>query len=177
METRLIRAALTTVTLLVSSIAGRPLVAQGIGAIAGLGVYRSFDKYPGYQDPGIGGEAMGQWRFQSGLVLGIGGRAISYQNGPRLSVFLDARYAPAPTATHRVQPIIGVRAGPYLDEISGDPLMGLEAGSALGVSLRLARGISLTLAGDLTLVLTSNYSFPDLKRGFSPGLVLGLTFH
>ncbi len=170
------RARLAIVGLLLAGIVN-PLAAQGIGVSAGIGVYRAIARYPGYQDPGIGGELIGQWGLPSGLVLGIGGRAVGFQDGPRLSAFLDARYAPPPSEGRRLRPIYGGRLGPYVDELDGDPLIGLEAGAIAGLSLGVSRGVSLTLTGDLTVVVTTNDYEPFTKRRFVPALLLGVTLH
>jgi hypothetical protein len=87
--------------LLLAGIGTRAAVAQGPGVSAGIGVYRTSSTYSAYGDPGTGAELMGQWTFSSGMVLGLGARVISYFRGGRYSAFLDGRYAPPPTATHR----------------------------------------------------------------------------
>ncbi len=163
--------------LFLAAVVGQPLAAQGPGLSAGIGVYRAIATYEGYQDPGVGGELVGQWGFRSGLVLGLGGRAIGFQDGPRLSAFAEAGYAPAPALPRRIQPVIGGRLGPFVDDIRGDPLIGLEAGVKAGGALALSGGVSLTLTGDLTLVVTSNDYRPFRRRRFGPGLMLGVTFH
>ena len=162
--------------LLFAGIGTRPAVAQGPGVSAGIGIYRTNSTYFAYEDPGTGAELMGQWTFSSGMVVGLGARVISYFRGERYSAFLDGRYAPPPTPTHRLRPILGVRAGPYADDSESDPLVGVEGGPIVGLALRMSAGWSLTLAGDLTVVIHTN-DYANVEHRFIPGLVLGVTIH
>ena len=161
---------------LLAAVVAHPLAAQGPGASAGLGVYRSNSTASYYADPGIGAEFRGHWSFPSGFVLGLGARGIRFQNGDRATVFLDGRYAPVPTVAQRIRPIFGVRGGPFLDYTVSDLATGLDVGGVLGVAFRVATGVSLTLVGDLGFSLTSSDHNISTRR-FLPGLMLGLTFH
>jgi hypothetical protein len=149
---------------------------QGLGVSAGLGVYRSHSTYIGYGDPGVAGEVIGHWGFPSGFALGLGARAISFQHSVRGTAFVDARYAPGPSAGPRARPIVAVRLGPYIDDLGGDPLMGVEGGAALGYAFRIGAGVSLTAAADVVVVLSGN-DYANTKRRFTPGLMIGVTFH
>jgi len=161
---------------LLAAVVTHPLAAQGPGASAGLGVYRSNSTASYYADPGIGAEFRGHWSFPSGFVLGLGARGIRFQNGDRATVFLDGRYAPVPTVAQRIRPIFGVRGGPFLDGTVGDLFTGLDVGAVAGLSLRAGNGVSLTLVGDLGFSLASG-DYSHSSRRFLPGLMLGLTFH
>jgi len=119
---------------------------------------------------------MGHWTFPSGFVLGLGARGIRFQDGYHATAFLGGRYAPEPSVTGRIRPIVGLRAGPYLDDNSSDLLLGLDAGAVLGLSLRLGTGVSLTFLGDLGMSFASG-DYSHSTRRFLPGLMMGLRFH
>ncbi len=169
-------ARLAAVSPLLAGIVSQPLAAQGLGASAGVGVYRSNSTWTYSQNPGIGAELRGQWSFPSGFVLGLGARGISFHDGGRATAFLDGRYAPAPSVTRRIRSIFGVRAGPFLDDSASDLLTGVDVGTVLGFSLRVGTGVSLTLVGDLGISLASG-DYNLATRRFLPGLMMGLTFH
>jgi hypothetical protein len=162
--------------LLLASIVTQPLAAQGLGASAGLGLYRSNSTASYADDPGFGAELRGHWSLSSGFQLGLGARGIRFQNGDRLTAFLDGRYAPVPSESQRIRPILGVRAGPFLDGTQSDLLAGLDFGAVAGFSFRLGKGVSLTLTGDLGFSFASG-DYNNFTHSFLPGLMLGLTFH
>ena len=162
--------------LLLAGIVTQPLAAQGLGASASLGLYRSNSTASYANNPGIGAEFRGHWSFPSGFVLGLGARGLRFQNGDRATVFLDGRYAPVPTLAQRIRPVLGVRGGPFLDGSVSDLFTGLDVGAVAGFSLRVGNGVSLTLVGDIGFSFASG-DYSHASRRFLPGLMLGLTFH
>jgi hypothetical protein len=153
----------------------RPVAGQGLGGSLALGVYRSGNEFQ--TSPGVGAELAGRWASRSGAGAGIGARLIHSGAEDRVFAFIDARYAPFPSSTTRIQPLVGARAGLFLAEgdFDDDPLIGLRVGPLLGISVRAGRGVSLTIAGELGLVLDTNLCCG--MRRFVPGLQVGLTFH
>jgi hypothetical protein len=162
-------------SLFLAAILTQSLNGQGRGASVSLGVYRSNSRADYRQAPGIATELMGHWTSPSGFVLGVGARGIRFQDGPRGTAFLDGRYAPVPSASQRIRPIVGLRTGPYLDGTGTDLVYGLDVGALAGLALRLGTGVSLTVLGDLGLPFAiGGYSF---TRAFLPGLMMGLRFN
>jgi hypothetical protein len=153
----------------------RPLAGQGFGGSLALGVYRSGNEFQ--TSPGVGAEVIGRWSSRSGVGAGIGARLVHSGADDRVSAFLDLRYAPFPSSTARIQPIIGARAGLFLaeGEFDDDPLIGLQAGPLLGFAIRAGTGVSVTIAGDLGLILDTNLCCGN--RRFVPGVQAGITFH
>lgn len=153
----------------------RPVAGQGLGASLALGVYRSGNEFQ--TSPGVGAELVGRWASRSGAGAGIGARLVHSGAEDRVFAFIDARYAPFPTSTTRIQPLLGARAGVFLaeGEFDDDPLIGLQVGPLLGVSVRAGAGVSVTIAGELGLILDTNLCCG--MRRFVPGLQVGVTFH
>jgi len=145
-----------------------------------VGAYRSLSPENYDQHPGVGAELMGRWAFPTGVAIGLGARYVAFprEGWDRVTVFLDGRYAPT-SPTRRVQPVAGLRAGPYygggVGDGDGNPLFGVETAAIIGFSLRAGAGVSFTMLGDLGVVLTSND--PDRLRRFFPGVQVGLTVH
>lgn len=153
----------------------RPVAGQGLGASLALGVYRSGNEFQ--TSPGVGAELVGRWASRSGAGAGIGARLVHSGAEDRVFAFIDARYAPFPTSTTRIQPLLGARAGVFLaeGEFDDDPLIGLQAGPLLGMAVRAGTRVSLTVAGDFGLILDTNLCCGT--RRFVPGLQVGVTFH
>lgn len=153
----------------------RPVAGQGLGGSLALGVYRSGNEFQ--TSPGVGAELVGRWASRSGAGAGIGARLIHSGAEDRVFAFIDARYAPFPSSTTRIQPLIGARAGLFLaeGEFDDDPLIGLQVGPLLGISVRAGTGVSVTIAGELGLILDTNLCCG--MRRFIPGLQAGVTLH
>ena len=153
----------------------RPVAGQGLGGSLALGVYRSGNEFQ--TSPGVGIELVGRWASRAGRGAGIGARLVHSDAEDRVFAFLDARYAPFPSSTRRIQPLLGARAGVFLaeGEFDDDPLIGLQVGPLLGVSVRAGTGVSVTIAGELGLILDTNLCCG--MRRLVPGLQAGVTFH
>jgi hypothetical protein len=152
-----------------------PVAGQGLGGSLALGLYRSGNEFQ--TSPGVGPELIGRWSSRSGIGVGIGARFVHSSAEDRVSAFLDARYAPFPSSTRSIQPIIGVRAGLFVaeGEFDDDPLIGLQAGPLLGIAVRAGTGLSVAIAGDFGLILDTNLCC-GIRR-FVPGLQVGITLH
>jgi len=159
----------------VAGVGPRPLAGQGLGGSLALGVYRSGNEFQ--TSPGVGAEVIGRWASRAGIGAGIGARLVHSGAEDRFSAFLDVRYAPFPSSTRRIQPIIGVRAGLFFaeGEFGDDPLIGLQAGPLLGIAVRAGTGVSLTMAGDFGRILDTNLCC-GIRR-FVPGLQVGINLH
>jgi hypothetical protein len=146
-----------------------PLAGQDTEVSLAFGAYRSVSK--SRSSDGLGAELTGRLVGRSRIGFGLGARVIQYDTGKRISTFFEARFAPAPSPSRWIQPIIGARAGPsiYGGE-SGVPFAGLEGGVLLGIAARVWPRVSLTFAGDLALILNSSVFF-------IPGLQVGITLH
>jgi len=128
--------------LLLAGIVTQPLAAQGLGASASLGLYRSNSTASYANNPGIGAEFRGHWSFPSGFVLGLGARGLRFQNGDRATVFLDGRYAPVPTLAQRIRPVLGVRGGPFLAMVSASPWWATSGSPSPAATTATLRAVS-----------------------------------
>ena len=166
---------LALVGIVVAGVGPDPAAAQGLGGTLALGVYRSGNEFQ--TSPGVGPELIGRLSSRTGVGVGIGARFVHSSAEDRVSAFIDARYAPFPSSTTRIQPVIGARAGLFLaeGEFDDDPLIGLQVGPLLGMSVRAGTGVSVTIAGELGLILDTNLCCG--ARRFVPGLQVGVTFH
>jgi hypothetical protein len=161
--------------LVVAGAGSGTVAGQGLGGNVALGIYRSGNEFQ--TSPGVGAELVGRWASRSGAGAGIGARLVHSDAEDRVFAFIDARYAPFPSSTTRIQPLLGARAGVFLaeGEFDDDPLIGLSVGPLLGVSVRAGTGVSVMFAGELGLILDTNLCCG--MRRFIPGLQVGVTFH
>jgi hypothetical protein len=148
----------------------RPALGQGLELSLTTGVSGELAEFSGQQpDLGLLLELQPQWRFGSGLSLGVGFRYTAYASVPdRESIYLDLRFIGRRPG---VRPVMGLRAGGFHggDTEGDDPYIGLEIGPVGGVEVPLRERADLQLLG-------SAYGVLGLFRGFRvlPGVQVGL---
>jgi hypothetical protein len=157
---------LAFVSLLVVTTGAVPLAGQDTEGSLAAGAYRSGSK-SGSSD-GLGVELAGRLVGRSGIGFGLGARVIRYDSGKFIFTFFEARFAPVPSPSSWIQPILGARAGPFIyGGESGVPFAGLEGGVFLGIGARAWPGVSVTFAGDVALILNAGVFIPGLQGGIT----------
>jgi len=143
--------------------------AQGVGLSLSMGAAASVAEVAARKTgAGVTIEVAPDWRFRSGLSLGLGFRYTAYPDLPgRNLVFVDARYT-RPAGAWR--PTVGLRAGGFQggDEDMDDPYIGLEIGPVVGVERTVGEHLSVQALGSIAGVLALYRSarvLPSLQVG------------
>jgi len=155
-----------------SSTQAQAQTARGLRLAISAGAFGSLTQLASTNDVGLGGEITPEFRFGSGIGVGVGFRYVRYPEvRDHGAIHLDLRKTWS--GTRPVAPVVGLRITAFYggDDEGDDPYLGVGAGPLAGFERRLGPRTSVQVLGTI-LAINAIFRSPQVLPGIQVGVVL-----